>query len=154
METRSLAAWATVITLSLGWVQAKPVLASDVVQYHPGSPFRLDPNPGNNTHDFGTIHIESDNSSGWTLQVQSSNEGTLSHSSAQASIPYILQIDGNTVNNLSSGHSVTVQSASRLTCSPPDGCDYQVEGFISSNDIDGKPSGSYSDTLIFTLVSP
>lgn len=130
-----------------------PVFAQTTVSYSPGDPFTLDPGIGNPNQNFGTVHVESDSSAGWSLQVRSQRHSVMRHSSIGINIRYDLEVNGNTINNLSSGNDVTVLSNSRMTCVPPDGCDYAVRGRILAGEIDGKPAGAYSDTLIFTLIN-
>ncbi len=137
----------------INWSVNFPVLAQIVANYHPGNPFNFDPVAGNPNQDFGVVHVESDSDSGWSLQIRSQGHGEMHHSSIGAGIRYDLEIDGHTINNLSSGDDVTVLFTSRLTCPSPGGCDYAVRGRILADEIDGKPSGNYSDQLIFTLTN-
>lgn len=128
-----------------------PPASGQTVGYSPGDSFALNPTIGNTNQDFGVVHVESENPSGWTLQVRSNHHSAMNHASGEAAIRYSLEVDGNTIN-LSSGNDVTAFSTSHLTCAPPSGCNYAIRGRISADEIDGKPSGNYSDTLIFTLV--
>lgn len=128
-----------------------PPASGQTVSYSPGDSFALDPTIGNTNQDFGVVHVESESPSGWTLQIRSHHHSAMNHMSGKATIRYSLEVDGNIVN-LSSGNDVTAFSTSHLTCTSPSGCNYAIRGRISANEIDGKPSGAYSDTLIFTLI--
>lgn len=130
-----------------------PVSAETTMRYSPGDSFTFDPSLGNSSQDFGVVHVESDNNTGWTLRVRSQAHGKMYDSHGEASIRYELEVDGHTINNLSSGNDVTALFTSRLTCPPPGGCDYAVRGRIWVTEIDGKPAGRYSDRLIFTLTN-
>jgi len=128
-------------------------LALGIVDYTSGATFTLNLSAGNPNQDFGEVHIQSDNATGWVLLVRSSQGGKLSHGTHPSAVPYTLTVDGIQVNNLAGGSDVTVRNESTLTCPPPTGCTLLVRGTALASDIAGKPSGSYSDTLVFTLVN-
>lgn len=127
------------------------VNALDVVSYTPGKPFRFNPISGNPNQDFGTVTIQSDNPTGWVLRVRSNNQGAFRHSGSVYTIQYSLTVDG-TVVDLSDAEATAKVSTTSL-CYEPGGCSYSLQGTMTAAEIDGKPAGSYTDTLTFTLIN-
>ncbi len=151
MRNYDLLKWFAPAALGLSTLCPAAALALDIVDYTPGSSFTLSLSAGNPNQDFGTVHIQSDSATGWVLLVRSTQGGKLSHGTHPSAVPYTLTVDGIQVNNLAGGNDVTVLTKSTLTCPPPTGCTLPVRATALASDIAGKPSGSYSDTLVFTL---
>jgi len=129
------------------------VSAVEMVDYTASSTFILNLTTGNPNQDFGHVYVESDSATGWVLKVRSTQGGNLQHNVQASDIAYTLTVDGIQVGSLSGGNDVTVKTTSTLTCPPPGGCSFSVQANISAAAIDGKASGTYSDTLIFTLTN-
>lgn len=151
MRNYDLLKWFAPAALGLSTLCPAAALALDIVDYTPGSSFTLSLSAGNPNQDFGTVHIQSDSATGWVLLVRSTQGGNLSHGTYPSAVPYTLTVDGVQVSNLAGGNDVTALTTSTLTCPPPTGCTLPVRGTALASDIAGKPSGSYSDTLVFTL---
>ena len=141
-----------VATLGLGVFFPVAAVAVEIVESTASSTFTLNVDAGNLNQDFGTVHIQSD-SAGWILLVRSTQGSTLSHSNHPSAVPYTLTVDGIQVNSLTGGNDVVALTTSTLSCPPPVGCTLPVRATILASDTDGKPSGSYSDTLVFTLIN-
>ncbi|MFQ4137365.1 hypothetical protein PGN35_013695 [Nodosilinea sp. PGN35] len=124
-----------------------------MVAYTPSTTFILNLSAGNLNQDFGTVHIQSDSATGWVLLVRSTQGGALYHGTQPVSVPYTLTVDGLQVGSLAGGDDVTALTASTLTCPPPAGCTLPVRATALIHDLAGKPAGSYSDTLVFTLIN-
>ena len=153
MRRYHLFKWLAPATLGLGLLCPAAALALEVIDYAPGASFTLNPSAGNPNQDFGTVHIQSDSATGWVLRVRSTEGGKLSHGTHPSAVAYSLTIDGIQVGSLAGGGDVTALTASTLTCPPPSGCTLPVRATALASDITGKPSGSYSDTLVFTLIN-
>lgn len=143
------------LTTTLGLSILSPLAAAavSVVNYSATDTFNLNFTTGNANQDFGTVHIQSDSSTGWILQIRSAQGSSLHHDTYPFTIPYTLTVDGIQVSNLAGGNDVTVRTTSTLTCPPPEGCSLPVRANLQANDIAGKPSGNYSDALVFTLIN-
>lgn len=142
-----------VVAVSLGILPVMAVSALEQVAYTPGNNFTFNISSGNPNQDFGTVSIESDSATGWRLEVRSLNNSTMKRSGSNETIPYVLEVNGVSINNLDSGNNEIVHEASGLTCAPPGGCDWEVRATILSNDLDGTAAGGYSDGLTFTLTN-
>ena len=153
MRNYYLLNWLIPAAMGLSMLFPTAALALEIVDYIPGASFTLNPSAGNPNQDFGTVHIQSDSATGWVLRVRSTQGGKLSHSTYPSAVPYTLTVDDFQVGNLAAGNDVTALTASTLTCSPPTGCTLPVRATMLTSDIAGKPSGSYSDTLVFTLIN-
>ncbi len=129
-----------------------PAQAGEVVSYTPGSPFILNSTTGNPNENFGTVTVQSDSATGWVLKVRSATQSHLKHLGSNYRIQYSLTVDGSSVD-VSSGTDAIAKAVSTPTCLPPTGCSLPMQGTISPLEIDGKPAGRYSDTLIFTLIN-
>ncbi|MGK7892003.1 MAG: hypothetical protein AB4042_21960 [Leptolyngbyaceae cyanobacterium] len=137
----------------MAMVPTVAVTALEQVDYIPSHNFTFNVSSGNPNQDFGTVHIESDSTNGWRLEVRSRHHGTMKRSGSHHSIPYVLEVNGITINDLDSGNNEIVYEASNLTCAPPRGCDWEVRATILPNDLDGNAAGNYSDSLTFTLTN-
>lgn len=154
MRNYYLFKWFAPATLGLSILCPAAALAQSIIVYTSSATFPLNLSAGNPNQDFGTVYIESDSATGWELRVRSSQGGKLSHGTHTSAIPYTLTVDGTPVSNLSGGSDVTALTTSTLTCSPPTGgCTLPVRATMLASDIAGKPSGAYSDTLVFTLIN-
>ncbi len=153
MKTGISVKWMLLILLGLNLLETQPVTATELVNYTPGPPFTFNAVGGNSNQDFGTVNIQSDNSSGWVLKVRSLNHSALKHSSSSYTVNYMLTVDGSSAD-LSGSNDFTVKTANTPTCNQPSGCNFSVQGTISEGASEGKPAGAYTDTLIFTLTTP
>ena len=145
--------WLLAVAMGLGMIPVMAVSALEQVDYNPGNSFTFNISSGNLNQDFGTVHIESDSTNGWILQGRSLNNATMKRSGSNETIPYVLEVNGNLINNVDSGNNEVVHDTSSLTCAPPGGCNWDVRATILSNNLDGTASGGYSDTLTFTLTN-
>ena len=139
------------ITLGVSLSHASAALGS--VTYNPASTFSLNYITGNSNQNIGSVQIQSDNPNGWVLKVRSAQAGNLAHASHPSTIPYTLTVNGILVGNLTSGTDVEVMTTSSLTCETPTGCTFPVQATIQAHNINAKPAGHYSDTLVFSLVN-
>jgi len=137
----------------LSFLPATAAIASELVKYTAADNFTLSTSMGSSNQNIGTVHIQSDNPNGWILRVRSTQAGNLAHSSHPSTIPYTLTVNGILVSNLTSGTDVEVMTTSTLTCETPTGCTFPVQATIQSHNINAKPAGHYSDTLVFSLVN-
>lgn len=153
MQNYDLFKWFAPAALGLSVLCPAVALALDIVDYTPSTSFTLNLSAGNPNQDFGTVHIQSDSATGWVLFVRSTQGGKLYHDTHPSTVPYSLTVDGIQVSSLAGGSDVTALTTSTLTCPPPTGCTLPVRATALASDITGKPSGSYSDTLVFTLIN-
>ncbi|MFH7243459.1 MAG: hypothetical protein ACHWZW_11470 [Spirulina sp.] len=131
---------------------AVAVALEPTVDFTPASSFTLSLTSGNPNQDFGVVHVQSDSATGWVLRVRSLRGGVIKHETHTATVPYSLAVDGLQVGSLAGGNEVTVMTTTGLTCAAPTGCTFPVRATMMAGDVQGKPSGSYTDTLTFTLV--
>ncbi len=153
MRNYNLLKWLAPVTLGLSMLCPAAALALDIIDYTPSTSFALILSTGNPNQDLGTVHIQSDSATGWVLLVRSTQGGNLSHNTHPSAVPYTLTIDGIQVSSLAGSNDVTVLTTSTLTCPPPIGCTLPVRATALASNITGKPAGSYTDTLIFTLIN-
>lgn len=153
MRNYDLFKWFIPAALGLGALCPAAALALEIVDYIPSDSFTLNLSADSFNQDFGTVHIQSDSATGWTLLVRSTQGGKLYHGTHPSAVPYNLTVDGIQVGNLAGGSEATALTTSALTCPPPTGCTLPVRATALASDIAGKPSGSYSDTLVFTLIN-
>lgn len=153
MRNYNLFRWFAPAALGLSMLCPAAALALGIIDYIPSSIFTLSLSAGNSNQDFGTVHIQSDSATGWVLMVRSAQGGSLYHGTYPSAVPYSLTVDGIQVSSLVGGADVTALTASTLTCPPPTGCTLPVRATALASDIAGKPAGSYSDTLVFTLIN-
>lgn len=151
MRNYHLLNWLIPATMGLSMLFPAAAFALGIVDYTPSTTFTLNPSAGNLNQDLGVVQVQSDSPNGWILKVRSTERGTLRHVTHPSAVPYTLIIDGVQVSSLTSGEDVTALTKSALTCDT--GCTLSVQATMLASDIDGKPSGSYSDTLVFTLVN-
>jgi len=138
--------------LGVGALYPAVALALGTVDYTPSASFTLNPTSGNPNQDFGVVHVQSDSATGWVLRVRSLRGGVIKHETHPATVPYSLTVNGLQVGRLAGGNAVTVMTTTSLTCAAPTGCTFPVRATMMAGDVQGKPSGSYTDTLTFTLV--
>ncbi|MBW4483711.1 MAG: hypothetical protein KME14_14310 [Tildeniella torsiva UHER 1998/13D] len=153
MRNYHLLNWLIPAAMGLSGLFPAAALALGIVDYTASASFTLNPSAGNPNQDFGTVHIQSDSATGWVLFVRSTKGGSLSHGTHPSAIPYSLIVDGLQVSSLAGGDDVIALTASTLTCPPPIGCTLPVRATTLPSDIAGKPAGSYSDALVFTLIN-
>lgn len=139
--------------LGLGTLYPAMALALETIQYTPGSSFTINLTSGNPNQDFGVVHLQSDSPMGWVLRVRSLQQGMLKHEADMGGIAYSLTVNDIPVDSLAGGNEVNVITTTGLTCDQPTGCSYPVRATILSGGLQGRPSGSYSDTLVFTLIN-
>lgn len=151
MRTGRSRGWLLLVFLGLNLLETRPATALEAIQYTPGSSFVFNPE-GNPNQDFGTVHVQSDSSTGWSLQVRSLNHSALKSATSNSTINYTLTVDGASVD-LAAGNDATAKTTATLTCNQPGVCNYPVLGTINAGAIDGKPAGAYADTLIFTIIN-
>ena len=144
---------ASIIPLGLSLLYPTAVSALSIINYIPNNSFVLDITSSNLNQNFGTVNVQSSNPTGWVLKVKSAQGGHLNHATHYFSVPYILTVNGIVVGNLASGTDVEVMTTSTLTCETLTGCTFPVQATISANNINAKPAGHYSDTLVFSLVN-
>lgn len=135
-----------------GGNQSGEVPVIETVDYTPGGSLAIVPNTAQPDTNFGSVNVQSNANNGWTLAVASTN-GSLLKNGAIASIAYTLKVGGAAVNVSTPAAPVTALSPTVLTAAADPGVDYPVLGSIAAADSNGKPSGTYSDTLTFTLTN-
>ncbi|MGK7892004.1 MAG: hypothetical protein AB4042_21965 [Leptolyngbyaceae cyanobacterium] len=134
--------------------------ATTLVNYE-GTSFALDAINGHTGQDFGSVTFQSNDNDGWTLTVDSGNDGDLSDGTNDISYsPLTAAWDGTVPTGVTltssldvTGLAVTVADATQLACSEAGGCTVNLTADILSTDIDGKPAGVYSDTLTFNFTA-
>lgn len=131
---------------------AVAVALEPTVDFIPASSLTLNGTSGNPNQDFGVVYVQSDSATGWVLRVRSLRGGVIKHETHPATVPYSLTVNGLQVGRLAGGNAVTVMTTTSLTCAAPTGCTFPVRATMMAGDVQGKPSGSYTDTLTFTLV--
>jgi hypothetical protein len=132
--------------------QAGSITSVETVLYTPAAVFTITPNLTMTDQSFGVVNVQSNSVTGWNLQVASTNGSTLNNG-AIATIPYTLTVGGATTNVGTAATPVTAQSFAVLTNAATGGGNYSVLGTIAALDTNGKPSGTYTDTLTFTLTN-
>jgi len=152
MKLATLVGWILLLCSEMSLCLISSAQASEVVGYTPGNPFYFNPTVGNTNENFGNVNVQSDSSTGWILKVRSANQSALKHVGSNYRIQYSLTLDGLGVE-LSSGMDAIAKSVNITTCLPPGGCNFPLQGTISVAEINGKPAGQYSDTLVFTLIN-
>lgn len=113
------------------------------------------PNTLQTDEDFGSVNVQSNDNAGWTLEVASTNGSYLENASVTpvAQIPYSLKVGGTAVTVSTALAKATVKDVSVLTDAAAGGGDYAVKGTIAAADSNGRPAGTYQDTLTFTLTN-
>ncbi|MBE9111159.1 hypothetical protein IQ273_17275 [Nodosilinea sp. LEGE 07298] len=152
MQNHSLFNGLISTALGLSALCPTAALALGLVDYTASTTLTLSLSTSSVNQDFGTVHIQPVNATGWELRVRSTQGGALRHSSHPSTIPYTLSVDGIQVGSLASGNDTTVLTGSTLSCLPLIGCTLAVRATISTDNVARTPAGSYSDTLVFTLV--
>lgn len=136
--------------------QSGQILPIETVNYTAAPTFTITPDSLMTDQGFGSVNVQSNANAGWTLAVASTNGSLLQHTTiagAPGQIAYTLKVDGTTVNVGTAAAVVTAKDVSALTCAATGGCNYTVQGTIAAAASNGKPAGTYSDVLTFTLTN-
>lgn len=135
--------------------QSGTVAPIGTVSYTAGPSLTITPNVDQTDTDFGSVNVQSNSNAGWTLEVASANGSMLKNTGVTpvATISYTLKVGGTSVDVSTAGTAVTAKDVSVLTDSADGGHDYAVQGTIAAAASDGRPSGTYEDTLTFTLTN-
>ncbi len=133
--------------------QSGSITTIETVAYTAGPSLTIAPNTLQADQDFGSVQVQSNSNNGWTLAVASTN-GSILKNGAIASIAYTLKVDGTAVDVSTAATNVnTSLNPGSLTAAAGTGNNYLVKGSIAATDSNGKPAGTYSDTLTFTLTN-
>lgn len=134
--------------------QSGTVAPIGTVSYTAGPSLTITPNAEQIDTNFGSVNVQSNSNAGWTLEVASANGGVLKNTAvATATIPYSLKVGGTSVDVSAAGVPDTAKDVSVLTNAAAGGGNYAVQGTIAAADSNGRPSGTYQDTLTFTLTN-
>lgn len=125
----------------------------------PLSNIALNPTSGNTGASFGDVTIQNNNAAGWTLAVKSLNGSQLKNLAGDL-IAYTNfnvaggpSLDPGVIDVSLADTFTTVQTVADLQCADSTGCAYTLTADIASTAIDGKPAGTYNDTITFQLTS-
>jgi hypothetical protein len=132
--------------------QSGSITAIETVNYTAGGSLTIVPNTAQNDTNFGSVNVQSNANGGWILAVASTN-GSILKNGAIADIAYTLKVDGAGVDVSTPATPITAKDVSVLTAAGTGGVNYPVLGTIAAADSNGKPAGTYSDTLTFTLTN-
>jgi hypothetical protein len=133
--------------------QSGSITAIETVDYVAGPSLTIVPNTLQADQNFGSVQVQSNSNNGWTLAVASTN-GSVLKNGAIAAIAYTLKVDGAAVDVSTAATPVnTSLDPASLTAAAGTGNNYLVKGSIAAIDSNGKPAGTYSDTLTFTLTN-
>lgn len=137
-----------------GSPQQGEVLPIEVVTYTPASKFDITADTAVSGQSFGTVNVHSNANGGWTLSVKSLTGGVLKHTvDATKTITYSLKVDGTGVGVGTANSYAQAKAVTTLTCAATGGCDYPVTADITAAATNGKPAGTYEDTITFKLVN-
>ncbi len=126
------------------------------VSYDPPALINLNSDPvDGQAYDFGTVHIQSNDTDGWELEVKSANGSVLKNSSDN-SIPYTdLNSRGpgavGQINLSNADTGALMARSSDLLCIS--GCDISLQTIINAATVRSSPAGNYSDVLTFTFIN-
>lgn len=131
------------------------------VTFTSGSAVTVDPVSGMTASVLGSVKVQSNDYDGWKLQVKSANGAKLIDAVSTAQIIYSLGVGSYTPNVSVAATDVDVMTEPTSTgganprCAIADTaeCAYNVKGTITAGNAAGKPAGTYSDTLTFTLTN-
>jgi hypothetical protein len=124
------------------------------IGYTPSAKFNLTPGVVMTDQDFGSVNVRSNSNTGWKLEVASTKGGLLEHATLTGTtIAYTLKVAGTSVDVSTPAAKAEAKNVTALTCAATGGCNYTVLGSIAASASDGKPSGTYQDTLTFTLTN-
>ncbi len=132
--------------------QSGSIAPIESVNYTPAGVLTIVPNTLQADTNFGSVNVQSNANGGWTLEVASTN-GSILQNGSIADIAYTLKVAGNTVDVSAAGTPDIAKDVSVLTAAATGGANYAVLGSIAAADSNGKPHGTYSDTLTFTLTN-
>ncbi|MEE3717101.1 hypothetical protein V2H45_10120 [Tumidithrix elongata RA019] len=139
----------------LFYLQAFPAIADNSISFNSSAispPIALTPNTALPNTIIGALTVKSDSVNGFTISAESTNGGALKRSSGEA-IAYTLTYNGIDQGQLTAKKVVENVSNLITDCASQNGCNRQIQIAISQTAISAKPAGSYSDLLLFTLVT-
>lgn len=126
----------------------------ETVGYTPAAKFNFTPGTAMTSQSFGTVNVRSNANGGWLLEVKTLEQEKLAHSTlAGVSIAYSLKVDGVDIATTAANTYAQAKDTSTLTCAAVGGCDYNVTADIAVVDSNGKPAGTYQDTITFKLTN-
>ncbi len=126
----------------------------ETVTYSPATKFNFTANTAMTGQSFGTVNVQSNANAGWTLSVKSLKGAKLEHKTLTGTtIAYSLKVDGTGVDVSTADTYASAKDVSALTCAAAGGCDYNVTADITATESNGKPAGTYEDTITFKLVN-
>jgi len=100
----------------------------------------------------GNVNVKSNTYLGFKVEVESTNNGLLKHSSG-AGMAYNLNYNNVDKGQITSKTVVEDNNALITGCASDTGCDRDVKISITQSEVQSKPAGLYSDTLTFTLTN-
>ncbi|PZO37785.1 MAG: hypothetical protein DCF19_18150 [Pseudanabaena frigida] len=100
----------------------------------------------------GNVNVKSNTYGGFKVEVESTNNGLLKHSSG-AGMAYNLNYNSSDTGQITTKAVVEDNGALITDCADDTGCDRDVKISISQSEVVSKPAGLYSDTLTFTLTN-
>lgn len=126
----------------------------ETVDYVPASKFNFTPNTAMTGESFGTVNVQSNANGGWTLSVKSLKGANLENLTLTGTtIAYSLKVDNVSVDVSTPDTYAVAKDVSALTCSAAGGCTYNVTADITAAASNGKPAGTYQDTITFKLIN-
>ncbi len=144
----------SVLAAENGGNQQGEMQAIETVAYTPAAKFNFTPGTAMTGQSFGNVNVRSNSNAGWTLDVKSLEGGKLKHLSIPtATITYALSVDSVATAVTTPDTYVNAKDLNTLTCAAVGGCDYAVTADIAGADSDGKPTGTYQDTITFKLTN-
>jgi hypothetical protein len=132
--------------------QSGSITTIETVAYTPATVFTITPNATMTDQSFGSVNVQSNSNTGWKLEVASTN-GSFLKNGAIATIPYSLTVGGVSTNVSTAAAPVVAKNVAILTDAGSGGGNYPVLGTLTATDTNGKPAGTYVDTLTFTLTN-
>lgn len=111
----------------------------------------LDVENGETARLVATVDEESNNAAGYRIDMESVNAAALLHSNGTSSVAYTIAYDGNpAVAPGAIGSPVAVKTSGALAGLTTDTSNVEITVTPGGA---GIPAGSYTDTLIFTMVA-
>jgi hypothetical protein len=128
--------------------------AQETVAYTPATKFNFTAGTDMIGQSFGQVNVFSNSNAGWLLEVKSLQGGKLQHTTiGTANIGYALSVDGVAATVSTPDTYGNAKDVNTLTCAAVGGCNYNVTADILGVDSDGKPTGTYQDTITFRLTN-